>query len=120
MTFLRKPGPTRPDQSRQPHDQMLGKVGLDKGFQIAAMQAVRLQAGFINRCVFGDAKWSLEYVYGADEDKGLALDGFEMTDQTLDILSIRLWFTIRDPFLGGGGGAKYGIKRFAFNIADIG
>ena len=32
----------RPDQSRQPHDQMSGKVRLDEGFQIAAMQAIGL------------------------------------------------------------------------------
>lgn len=99
---------------------MPGKVGLDEGFQIVAMEAIGVQAAFINWGVFRDTHRGFEHIHSADKDEGLALDRLEMTHQALNVLPIRIRFTIRDPLLGRSGSAYDQVEYLAGNFTDIG
>jgi len=110
---------TGADQAGQANDQVIFEMALDKFFQQAAMQAVGMQTVLVNRGVFIHANGAFEDIDGADQDKGVAGDGFEVCNEAVDVLTIGNRVTIGYPFLGGSGGTNYRVEIPVFNVLNV-
>ena len=110
---------TGANQSGQPDDQKISKVALNEFLEQTPVQAVGVKIFFIDWRSFIHPFRTLEHVDCADQDKGLALDGFHVRNKTLNFLPIGIGLAVSNPLLRRRAGANKDIERLPLDVDDI-